>query len=382
MSGGSGMRVVVSGGGTGGHVYPAIALAQRLTGEHPGSEVLFLGSSTGPEKNAARAAGVPFEGIPLEGFSGRSPLQKARALRLFAGGLLRARRILAGFGPDCVVGTGGYASAPACFSAALSRIPFLLHEMNLEPGIVTRLLAGRASAVAVAFTETEDDLARGSRVVVTGVPVRREIERLSGADYREEAAAEALEEFELLPDRKTVLVFGGSQGALAINRDVWQTVPRLTDREDLQLLHITGTRGYQEAELKHALTASSRGGMVYRALPYTERMDLAYAVAGVAVTRAGAGTVAELISAALPAVLVPYPHAAGGHQLGNAGPLLRAGAAEVVEQSSDVAEGALGEALSIVDEPSRRGEMAAAYSRIAVGNGAEGIVSLIEEISC
>ncbi|MFH1149627.1 MAG: undecaprenyldiphospho-muramoylpentapeptide beta-N-acetylglucosaminyltransferase [Actinomycetota bacterium] len=370
--------VVITGGGTGGHVYPAIALAEALRSSEPPFEVTMVGSASGPEGDAAKAAGIAFEGISLGGISGKKPLEKMTAAFLFARGTagrlawLRRRR------PLCVIGTGGYAAAPTCFASVLSRVPLILHEMNTVPGMVTRYLSVRAYAVATAFEKTAGCLSPRARVVTTGVPVRRAITALADEGARSSARAEGLEFFDLSPGGRTLLVSGGSQGAGALNGTVWDAIEAGGLPSDLRVLHITGRSAY--GDIRRSAAEGVAGGDVYRAVPYLERMELAYAVSDLALSRAGAGTLAELAAAGLPAVLVPYPHAAAGHQDQNAEALQSAGAALVVEQKGESAAGAFVAALSLLDDPEARGRMASSLSSVGLGRGTEGIVALVEEL--
>ena len=370
------MKLLVSGGGTGGHIYPAIAVARRLTNENTSAEVLFVGSSTGPEKDAAEDAGLGFEGLDIKGFAGKSPVERVKALWLFARGTARARRIVKDFAPDCVLGTGGYAAAPACVAAALSRRPLVLLEMNVEPGIVTRMLARRSDAISVAYPSTRD-LVHNHRVVVTGVPVRPEIESLGDGLSRERASEEGIDTFRLEPGRRTLLVFGGSQGAKAINESVFKALPSLMDRDDLQVLHVVGRAWMKEAE--KACDSIEGTSMIYRPVSYIERIYKAYAVSDLALCRSGAGTIAELSAARLPSVLVPFPHATGGHQERNAEKASEAGASVMVRQEGDSAATALATALEMLDDGAALAEMAEAAGRQA-GTGSKGVLALIEEV--
>ena len=374
------VKVVVTGGGTGGHVYPAIAVARYLSREHPGWEVLFIGSAGGREADAADVYGVPFKGIELSGLAGRRSLDRPRALCLFARGVFRCRKILREFGATCVVGTGGYASAPACFAARPLGVPIILHEMNYRPGIVTRVLCRGAYAVAVADQGTGGLLPGGVNVVVTGVPVRTEMEALADPGWRAEVGREALDVFGLERGRKTLIVFGGSQGAQALNEALWEVLPSISERGDLQVLHLTGKRAREEPRLARVEESLEGKRLVYRAVAYVERMDLVYSVADMAVTRSGAGTVAELAAASVPSVLVPYPYAAGAHQEGNAELLQREGVAKMIKQVGDSALAAVQEAVRLMDDEAERSRMGAAFAEARRGSGAEGIAVLVEEL--
>ncbi len=374
------MLLVVTGGGTGGHIYPAMAVAERFA-RAPSNKVLFIGSSSGPEGSAAAAAGISFRGEPLAGVHGRSPAAAARSLYLFCIATLSCLSLFRRERPDCVVGTGGYASAPACFAAVLLRVPLVLIEPNLEPGAVVRVLSSRAYAVAVAFPGTASYLRKGARVEAVGVPVRAEIEAAAEDPGRSAARREAADVFGLMLDRRTLLVFGGSQGAGALNEAVWEAVVKGEVPPGVEVLHLTGRAGYDTGGRARAEASARESGTLYRAFPYTERMDLAYAAADLALCRSGAGTLAELQAARLPAVLVPYPYAAGGHQETNAAGFARDGGAVVVAQREDSAREAVAEALRLVVDRQAVASMRSRMASLRPASGTEGVAALVEELT-
>jgi UDP-N-acetylglucosamine--N-acetylmuramyl-(pentapeptide) pyrophosphoryl-undecaprenol N-acetylglucosamine transferase len=374
------VRLVVTGGGTGGHIYPAIAVAEYLIEDDPCTEVVFVGSEAGPEKGAAASAGIEFTGLVVYGVVGKSPMGALKAGLAFLKAAHSCRAMFKRMRPDCVLGTGGYAAAPACFAAVTSRIPLVLHEMNFEPGLVTRLFCRWARAVALAYEGTSGKMPSGARCEVTGVPVRQEIAALADPGARKEARLEGLERFGLDDGRATLMVFGGSQGAEALNDAMLRKLPLLSDRKDLQVLHLTGQKNYDSAERLDVEAALAGKALIYRAVPYSDRMDLAYAVSDVAVSRAGAGTVAELTAVALPAVLVPFPYA-GAHQEMNARALASTGGVVVVLQEGGSASGAIDRAVDLVDDEVSLDEMRKAAAGAALADGAKGIALLLEEVT-
>jgi len=212
------------------------------------------------------------------------------------------------------------------------------------------------------------------------VPVRPEIEALADGDARLRARLAAVERFGLERSRKTLLVFGGSQGAQALNTALWRSIPSLQQRKELQVLHVTGPKNFGSSEHEAALGSLEGAPLVYRPYGYMERMDLAYAAADLAVCRSGAGTIAELMAARVPAVLVPFPHATGGHQEKNARALERTGAVTVTSQVDGVADRAIEVAISTLDDAGMLRSMAEAAATTARPDGAKGIVALIEEV--
>ncbi len=308
------MKVVLAGGGTGGHVFPALALARELRSRD--IEVLMVGTAQGLEASIFPAEGFSLETIRVEGLRGRRIQGQIRSLALLPQALIRALVLLGRHRPHVVVGVGGYAAWPVSMAAILRRIPLLIHEQNSSLGFTNRVLARLAHVVAVSFAETRSSFKR--EVVVTGNPIRREIV--------DAGRRKGLEAFHLEPGRVTALIFGGSQGAHRINQAVAEALPHLMrPRDHLQFIHATGSRDHS------AMEAGYRGwNGEARVLPFIEDMALAYAAADLVVCRAGATTIAELTALGKPALLVPYPFATDDHQRGNAEGLVRAGGARLI----------------------------------------------------
>ncbi|HXF73874.1 MAG TPA: undecaprenyldiphospho-muramoylpentapeptide beta-N-acetylglucosaminyltransferase [Actinomycetota bacterium] len=350
------MRVLIAGGGTAGHVFPALALARRLRAE--GAEVRFAGTASGPEARLVPAEGFPFSPVQAGPLPRELSIRAARAPLLAARGV-RACRPLAE-AADVVVGMGGFVSVPAVLAALVARRPVVLHEQNAVAGLANRTFARWAARIGLAFAEAAASLPPRARPVVTGNPVREEIvgvRKRRDALAREARAALGLEE-----GRRTVVVFGGSQGARRIDEAAAGAARLLGDRGDLQLLVLTG-----EAHRGLVEEADGAGGrLLVRALPFLGRMELAYAVADLVVARAGASSVAEITVCGLPAILVPYPHATADHQEANARALERAGAA-VVLRDVELTPRVLGARIAVLlDDPAalaRMGERAAAWGR-------------------
>lgn len=345
------MRVCLTGGGTGGHIYPALAIARGLQESVPGVRLLYVGTRRGLEADLVPREGLDFATITVQGMPRRlSPSLLGWALG--AGrGLGEAYRIVRRFRPDVVVGTGGYVCGPVVLAAALQRRPIVLHEQNALPGVTNRALARFARTVCLTFPEAARYFPRRSHIVVTGLPVRPAV-----LAARREDGLKALG---LAPDRLTVLVVGGSQGARALNRALRLTWRRVAAREDVQLVHVSGPAGYAEtrqAALAEGIDPSGGGNITV--MPYLYQMGEALAAADVVVGRAGAAFLAEVTVRGLPAILVPYPHATGNHQEHNARALERAGAAVVIPERELTGE-RLWEALAgVLDDAGRRRQMA------------------------
>ncbi len=327
------MKLALAGGGTGGHLFPGLAVAAEARAA--GDEVVFFGSTGGIEARVVPEAGYELVAEPLSGVRGAAPAAALRALARAGRAVWRARRELERRRVDAVVGLGGYASVPAVV-ASIGRRPIVLLEQNRDPGLATRALARLAACVCTSFEQTAGALPAG-RAVWTGNPVRREIEEVSGAGGR---------------DR--LLVLGGSGGARSLNRAVVRALIVLSESRTLPpVLHQTGARWLDETR-----AAYQRAGLVVDTQAFVGDMAAAYGAARLAVCRAGATTVAELIATATPAVLVPYPHAAA-HQTANAYSLVDAGAAVIVNDDERLAD-RLAEVLGgLLSNPERIDSMAA-----------------------
>ena len=313
------MKVLIAGGGTAGHVFPALALARRLDPiEH---EVRFAGIASGQEARLVAEAGFAFDAVQATPLERRASLKALRA-PLTAIRSVGACRPLTDWA-DVVVGMGGYVSVPVSLAALRGRRPLVLHEQNAVPGLANRTLARPARAVALAFADARRAFPRRTRTVVTGNPVREQIVAVS--NERDRLRKEAASELDLEEGRRTLVVFGGSQGALRVNRSVVDAIPRL-GLSDLQVLLLTGPA--HEASVRASLPPES--SVVVRLRGFLERMELAYAIADVVVARAGATTVAEIAVCGIPSLLIPYPYATGRHQEANARVLQRAGAASML----------------------------------------------------
>jgi UDP-N-acetylglucosamine--N-acetylmuramyl-(pentapeptide) pyrophosphoryl-undecaprenol N-acetylglucosamine transferase len=305
------MRAILAGGGTGGHVIPALAIAEELRALAQ-AEVVFLGTPRGLENRLVPAAGYELRHVQVGALKNVSLATRARTALGLPRAIARSWSILGELRPGVVIGVGGYASGPAMLAAALRGLPTLIFEPNAVPGFANRLVAPMASVAAVHFEQT---CRYFRRCVVTGVPVRREFFDVPPLGER-------------APERLTLLVFGGSQGAQAINRAVVEAARELTVRlPGLRILHQTGERDYNEAQ-----AAYLQAGVAAEVFPFIEQMPQAFARADLLLCRAGASTVAEVAAAGRPAVFVPFPRAADDHQTRNAQALEQAGAAVLLSQ--------------------------------------------------
>ena len=337
------MRVVIAGGGTGGHLYPGLALAEELRGRF-GAEIMFVGTEKGLESRVVPKEGYPITILPAEGAAGKSVSRKFRAAVKLVRSVIKARKLLGSYEPDIVAGTGGYVSAAPVIAAKLLSIPVLIMEQNVVPGSANRLLARISDAVAATYMESTNYFPKG-KTFLTGNPVR--------AGILSAGRASSYELFRLEPEGLfTVLVFGGSAGATSINKAVTEALEHLADiKGKIQFLHQSGQRDYQA--VREAYRALGFRAMV---APFIFQMAEAYAAADMVISRAGATTLAELTALGKPAVLVPYPYA-GAHQEWNARKMEELGAARLVMDSDLSGRVIAQEIRSLMENEAERVEM-------------------------
>jgi len=353
------MRAILAGGGTGGHVIPALAIAQEMQKRY-GAEVLFIGTARGIENRLVPAAGFPLRLVQVGALNKVSLKTRVKTLFDLPRAVWDARRILSEFAPDVVIGVGGYASGPAMLAAILKRIPTLAFEPNVVPGFANRVVARMVSAAAVHFQETAKYF---PRAVVTGVPVRDAFFKIAGT-----ATGNA---------KPTLLVFGGSQGANAINQAMIQCLPELVKQvPDIHIIHQTGERDYNDAQAAYQKAGSS--AEVY---PFITDMPAFFARADLILCRSGASTVAEITAAGKPAVFVPFPRAADDHQRVNAQALERAGAAVVAEETRLERVWLADTLAALLADPGRLQRMSQAARKLAHPDAAADIAAMAARLA-
>ena len=362
------LRLLIAAGGTGGHVYPGIAVAEEWRRRHPDSEVVFVGTSRGLESTAVPQAGFTLRTIAARGIPRRIGIGLIRAAWAAAQSLVQASALLRELRPHVVVVTGGYVSGPVGLVAKLRGIPVVVQEQNSVPGATNRWLNLIADEVHISFVESRSYFRRRNNLKVTGNPIRRSLLR--------QDRTSAYETLRLDPHRSTLLVFGGSRGASSINRAFQDALPRLTRLQNLQVLWQTGK------EDAAAIRERVRGlSIPVHVLPYVDHMEKAYAVADLAICRAGAMTIAELTACGVPAILVPYPHATHDHQTVNARGLAERGAAEVIRDSDLTPDDLAKRIIQLFQDESRLRRMARNARAFSRTNAAERLVASIEALA-
>jgi len=333
------VKVLIAGGGTGGHLFPGIALAEEVVTRHHKNEVVFVGTEKGLEARVVPQAGFPLEFIRAQGLKGKGLAQLLKGLLVLPLAFIESFRILQRHKPDVVVGVGGYASGPVVLAAWLMRIPTAVQEQNALPGLTNKLLGRIARKVFIAFDEARPFFPE-DKVQLSGNPIRRKLMD----NYLRSSVAH---------DRFTVLVFGGSLGAKGINQRMLAALDHLEDlKEQLHFVHQTG-----KADVEAVREGYRQKGFSADVVEFIEDMSLAYARAELVVCRAGATTLAELTVCKKASILIPFPYATDNHQEVNARALVQAGAALMFREAELTGEGLAGAIRSLKEDPARRRQM-------------------------
>jgi UDP-N-acetylglucosamine--N-acetylmuramyl-(pentapeptide) pyrophosphoryl-undecaprenol N-acetylglucosamine transferase len=353
------MRAILAGGGTGGHVIPALAIAQELQRRYE-AEVLFIGTARGLENRLVPAAGFPLQLVKVGALNRVSLATRLRTALDLPRAIFTAAGMLNDFHPDVVIGVGGYASGPAMLAAILKHTPTLAFEPNLVPGFANRMVARFVSAAAVHFEQTSEHF---RNAVVTGVPVRPAFFQIPRKLYS--------------PGSPTLLVFGGSQGARAINQAVIRSLPELMRRlPGLHMIHQTGEREYNEVQAAYAEIAIS--SEVHK---FIDDMPAFFSRADLVLCRSGASTVAEIAAAGKPAIFVPFPRAADDHQRRNAEAMEQANAAVVLEETRLDEVWLVDTVEALLADPGRLARMSDAARAMAHPDAAKEIAELAAKVA-
>jgi UDP-N-acetylglucosamine--N-acetylmuramyl-(pentapeptide) pyrophosphoryl-undecaprenol N-acetylglucosamine transferase len=315
-------RFIISGGGTGGHIFPAISIANALKKQCPDAEILFVGALGRMEMERVPAAGYPIEGLPVSGFDRKNIHKNVKVLWNLLRSLILARRIIKRFKPDVAIGVGGYASAPTLRAASSLGVPTVIQEQNSYAGVTNKLLAKKANRICVAY-EGMERFFPNDKIILTGNPVRQDLFSVAPK------SKEAYQFFKLDPTKKTILVVGGSLGARTINQSIIAGLNKLAKYEDVQVIWQTGKFYIKDA--RKATECHTTTGLLVT--DFVSRMDYAYSIADLVISRAGASSISELCLLAKPVILVPSPNVAEDHQTQNALALVRKDAAIMIKDA-------------------------------------------------
>lgn len=368
------MKILVTGGGTGGHIYPALALMNRMKELDEKAEFLYVGTHRGLESTIVPDQGYMFEPLKVEGFkrdiSFKGIAYNLNTVKLFLSSVFKAKKIVKRFDPDVVIGTGGYVSAPVCYAASKLNIPTLIHEQNSVVGLTNKFLARYVSTIAICFEEAREQFGSNKdKVVYTGNPRAQEVADLVKTDI--------LKNYDLDPDKPTVLIFGGSRGAFKINETV------LDSRDDLinkpyQTLFITGKHHYTSIMEKwgNDLVSEEKSGNV-KIVPYINHLPEVFASVSLVVSRSGATTLAELTSLGIPSILIPSPNVTEDHQTKNAKSLADKGAALMLKELELTADSLVEKIDLLMNDNHKRDEMSRASRQLGKPNASDLIIDTI-----
>ncbi|MBM7692361.1 UDP-N-acetylglucosamine--N-acetylmuramyl-(pentapeptide) pyrophosphoryl-undecaprenol N-acetylglucosamine transferase [Peribacillus deserti] len=362
------MRIAVSGGGTGGHIYPALALIREIKKRNKKASFLYIGTENGLESSIVPRENIPFKSIHITGFKRKVSFENVKTVFRFLKGVKDSKKILREFKPDVVIGTGGYVCGPVVYAAAKLGIPTVIHEQNSVPGLTNKFLSRYVDKIAVCFEEAKPFFP-GEKTVMTGNPRASEV-----IDYKGKKGLVALG---MDPYKKTVLIFGGSRGAKPINNAVIKVLAELREKP-YQILYITGEVHY-ESILKEIELNANPENVVIKA--FVHNMPEVLSGIDLAVTRAGATTLAELTALGIPSILIPSPYVTDNHQEKNARALSEHGAAEIILEK-DLTGGNLVKMIdSIILDAVKHIDMRAAAKSQGVPDSADRLYQLMQELN-
>lgn len=363
------MRVIISGGGTGGHIYPALALIQQLIDQNIATkdDILYVGTHKGLESRIVPEQGLKFEAIEIQGFKRSLNLTNFKTVSLFIQSIKRSKDLIRQFKPDIVVGTGGYVSSSVLYAAARMKVPTIIHEQNSIAGVTNKFLARFVDKIAISFPDAAKEFPEKKKIVLTGNPRAQQVAGIQ--------SNQRLESYHLDPAVPTLLIFGGSRGAEAINQAFVAAYGELSQRA-YQVLFVTGQVHYD----KIAQQLKKRHSKNIAVVPYiTDMPSLLVDITGI-VGRAGATSIAEITALGLPAILIPSPYVTHDHQTKNAESLVRAGAALMLREDQLSQRSLLRNADTLMQDAVLRRSMAAASKKLGTPKAADDLIKVMQEL--
>lgn len=359
------MKILVTGGGTGGHIYPALAFVNYVKTQEPNAEFMYVGANRGLENKIVPDTGMPFHTLEIQGFKRKISMHNIKTIRLFLKSIRQAKKILSDFQPDIVIGTGGYVSGAVVYAAAKMGIPTIIHEQNSVPGVTNKFLSRYVDRIALSFKDAAPFFPENKSVLV-GNPRAQEV-----ADTKK---SDILKTFGLDPEKKTVLIFGGSQGALKINQAVSVFLSEYIP-SSYQVLYASGERYYEEI-----LNKINPEIQNISAQPYIKNMAEVMASSDLLVGRAGATSIAEFTALGLPAVLVPSPYVTNDHQTKNAMSLVHAGAAKMIADNELTGESLSQTINEIMDDEELQKQMCRASKEQGIPDASKRLYDVVNQI--
>ncbi|MBC1520454.1 undecaprenyldiphospho-muramoylpentapeptide beta-N-acetylglucosaminyltransferase [Listeria aquatica] len=357
------MKIVLTGGGTGGHIFPALAFIRECKKEYPDAEFLYIGTSKGLEADLVPREGIAFEAIEITGFKRSLSLENFKTVARFFKGTKKSKEILRRFNPDCVIGTGGYVCGPVVYAASKLKIPTIIHEQNSVAGLTNKFLSRYVDKIAICFEEVSDSFP-SEKIVFTGNPRASEVVNIEATDV--------LKSYQLDSAKPTVLAFGGSRGARPLNEAVWKILPEWKDK-DYQLLYVTGNVHYEK--IKEELQTLDLGENI-SVVPFVYNMPEVLNEVELVISRAGATTIAELTSLGVPSILIPSPYVTANHQEKNARSLEKSGASVVITESELGQTDLMAQIDAIMSDKPTLDEMAFHARELGVPDAAKRLVEL------
>lgn len=364
------IRIIISGGGTGGHIFPAVSIAGALKKKYPGTEILFVGAEGRMEMQRVPAEGYSIVGLPICGLDRKNPLKNITVLLKFIKSLWKARKIIKDFKPHAAVGVGGYASGPTLKTAALMGIPTLIQEQNSYAGVTNKMLAKGAERICVAYERMERFFPK-EKIILTGNPIRQ------GLADNQTTREEGIRAFGLDPDKRTILIIGGSLGARTMNESVLRKLDMIKQTDDVQFIWQTGKFYHQE--IQEQLKNHGELPMLY-VTDFISRMDEAYAAADLVISRAGAGSISEFCVLKKPVILVPSPNVAEDHQTQNALALVKKEAALYIKDV-EAPETLIPQAIATVTDEALLEKLSLNIVQLAYTNSAEIIADEVYKLA-
>ncbi len=368
MIGENQMKIIVSGGGTGGHIYPALAIAEGIREKYKEAEILYVGTEGSLEEELARKAGYDFKSIRVKGMPRKLNRKSIAAIRELLRGLNDSSRIISSFKPDLVIGTGGYVCGPILYKAARGKIPTVIHEQNAFPGITNKILSRFVDKVLITYEDSRKYFSKAGDVVLTGNPVRKEIIHQDSEKARKELN---------LDEKSTVLSFGGSGGQRSLNNSILGILNQVSMENVFNLVHVTGKAHHEEFMSRVADEKIMLGSNV-EILPYHHRMPLAIHASDLVITSGGAIALAEISAAGKPSILIPKSYTAENHQEYNARSFQDKGAARMILEKDLTSELLYRTIMELINDGDKLEEMSANSKKL--GNS-DATMSIIAEIS-
>lgn len=362
------MRIIVTGGGTGGHIYPALAFINYLKTKEEKLEVLYIGTKRGLESKIVPEARIPFETVDVQGFRRSLSVENVKTVYKFLNSTKQAKKIIKKFNPDVVLGTGGFVAGPVMYAAAQLKIPTMIHEQNSIPGVTNKFLAKRVSKIAVGF-EAAKPFFPAEKTVFTGNPRAQEVANLTKSDILSR-------EYGLSDDKKTVVIFGGSRGAQTINEAVKSALPELS-KQDYQVVYASGQIYFDEDQAIFEQFDESKNIAIK---PYISNMLNVLASSDLILCRAGATTIAEVTAIGLPTIFVPSPNVTADHQTKNAQALVDVGAAKMIRDVELNASNLTSSISEIFGDEKLYQKMAEASKNAGAPDASDRLYKLMKEI--